>query len=184
MQVDQWKRLNQATRDLSFWEKFWLIRERLQPLFEPESSYEEWKVGQYYYQGMMHTRSRKQNGIVRCWEPNGEISVYTSKHGKLHGLCICLGPGELRSCRVSLFNHGNLEDNFYLDTNTGVVRTGVEGGNGVLTTALPVQHLLREDVSASMVNFYDKAGRKSTVGSNGRPSITRFSDRLHPYVNN
>ena len=57
-------------------------------------------------------------------------------------MCITLGPGEIESCRVSLFAHDKMEDNFYIDTKTGVIRTGVEGGSGALSS-LSADHLLK-----------------------------------------
>ena len=42
----------------------------------------------------------KQNGIVRRWEPEGEITIYTAKNEKLHGLCIQIGPGDKQTIKV------------------------------------------------------------------------------------
>ena len=111
---------------------------------------------------MLHRGTGKQNGIIRCWEPSGEISVYTSKQGQLHGLCICLGPGELQACRVTFFQNGKAKDSFYLDTQTGVIRSGVEGGNGILTEHLSAMNLLHESVMyarrSTIEKFRDSIG--------------------------
>ena len=53
VQIEQWKRLNDQTRDIWFWQKYWDMAERLAPFFDLESEYSEWTLGRYMYQGML-----------------------------------------------------------------------------------------------------------------------------------